>query len=216
MHRRLLPTTFVLALLFPSLAPAQAARGPRVARDVIARAADSLADAVIRTGNVAALSIAVVRGGDTILMKGYGMANLEHDVPATEQTVYRIGSVTKQFTSVAIMRLVEQGKLSLDDDVTKYVPNAPTHGRRILVRHLLNHTSGIPSYTDVGPAFGRRALFARSRLTAPATDQCQADDQTEQTGMRHATDLSQFLDESRDTGVGSGRARRPADAPRPI
>src|SRR6185503_16109830 len=63
MHRRLLPATFVVALLLPSLAPAQATRGPRVARDVIARAADSLADAVIRTGNVAALSIAVVRGG---------------------------------------------------------------------------------------------------------------------------------------------------------
>jgi D-alanyl-D-alanine carboxypeptidase len=157
MHRRLLPTTLVLALLLPSLASAQATRGSRVTRDVIARAADSLADAAIRTGNVAALSIAVVRGGDTIVMKGYGMANLENDVPATAETVYRIGSVTKQFTSVAIMRLVEQGKLSLDDEVTKYVPNAPTHGRRILVRHLLNHTSGIPSYTDVGPAFGRRA-----------------------------------------------------------
>src|SRR6187551_2873690 len=157
MYRRLLPTTFALALLLPSLAPAQATRGQRVARDLIARAADSLADAAIRTGNVAALSIAVVRGGDTIVMKGYGMANVEHDVPATAQTIYRIGSVTKQFTSVAIMRLVERGKISLDDEVTKYVPNAPTHGRRILVRHLLNHTSGIPSYTDVGAAFGRRA-----------------------------------------------------------
>src|SRR5215207_1085962 len=166
MHRRLLPTTFVLALLLPSLAPAQATRGSRVARDVIARAADSLADAAIRTGNVAALSIAVVRGGDTIVMKGYGMANLENDVPATAETVYRIGSVTKQFTSAAVLRLVEQGKLSLDDEVTKYVPNAPTHGRRILVRHLMNHTSGIPSYTDVGPAFGRRAPGSAARLVA--------------------------------------------------
>src|SRR5215208_1541711 len=157
MRRRLLPTTFVLALLPPSLAPAQATRGSRVARDVIARAADSLADAAIRTGNVAALSVAVVRGGDTIVMKGYGSADLENDIPATAQTVYRIGSVTKQFTSVAIMQLVQQGKLSLDDEITKFVPNAPTHGRRILIRHLLNHTSGIPSYTDVGPEFGRVA-----------------------------------------------------------
>lgn len=65
--------------------------------------------------------------------------------------------MTKQFTSVATMQLVQQGKLSLDDEITKYPPNAPTHGRHILVRHLLNHTSGIPSYTDVGPAFGRQA-----------------------------------------------------------
>jgi CubicO group peptidase (beta-lactamase class C family) len=101
------------------------------------------------------MSIAVVRGSDTIVMKGYGSADLENDVPATARTVYRTGSVTKQFTSVAIMQLVEEGRISLDDEVTKYIPNAPTHGRRILVRHLLNHTSGIPSYTDVGPAFGR-------------------------------------------------------------
>ena len=158
MRLRHLLATFALGTLLPSLAHAQTVRGTRVGRDAIARAADSLADAAVRSGNVAALSIAVVRGiDDTVVMKGYGSANLEHDVPATAQTVHRIGSVTKQFTAVAIMRLVEQGKLSLDDDVTKYVPNAPTHGRRILVRHLLNHTSGIPSYTDVGAAFGRRA-----------------------------------------------------------
>ena len=118
--------------------------------------ADSLAESVVRSGAVAGLSIAVLRGNDTLVMKGYGSADLENDVPATAQTVYRIGSVTKQFTSVAIMQLVQQGKLSLDDEITKYVPNAPTHGRRILVRHLMNHTSGIPSYTDVGAAFGRR------------------------------------------------------------
>ena len=95
-----------------------------------------------------------LRGRDTLVMKGYGLADIENEVAATAQTVYRIGSVTKQFTSVAIMQLIEQGKLSLDDDVTKFVPNAPTHGRKVLVRHLLNHTSGIPSYTDVGNSFG--------------------------------------------------------------
>ena len=157
MRSRFVLTSLALAVVLPTVGAAQSARGPRVASDVIARATDSIATAATRAGNVAALSIAVVRGADTIVMKGYGMANLENDIPATAQTVYRIGSVTKQFTSVAIMRLVERGKLSLDDEVTKYVPNAPTHGRRILVRHLMNHTSGIPSYTDVGPAFGRRS-----------------------------------------------------------
>ena len=157
MRSRFVLPSLALAVVLPTVGAAQSARGPRVASDVIARATDSIATAATRAGNVAALSIAVVRGADTIVMKGYGMANLENDIPATAQTVYRIGSVTKQFTSVAIMRLVERGKLSLDDEVTKYVPNAPTHGRRILVRHLMNHTSGIPSYTDVGPAFGRRS-----------------------------------------------------------
>ena len=116
---------------------------------------DSLATAALRNGPVAGLSIAVVKGRDTIVMKGFGLADVENDVPATAETVYRIGSITKQFTSAAMMQLVEQGKVSLDDDITKYFPNFPTHGQRILVRHLMNHTSGIPSYTDVGSIFGR-------------------------------------------------------------
>src|SRR4051794_23680278 len=110
---------------------------------------DSLATAAIRNGPVAGLAIAVVKGRDTIVMKGYGYADVENDVPATAQTVFRIGSITKQFTSSAVMQLVEQGKVSLDDDITKYFPGFDTHGQRILVRHLMNHTSGIPSYTDI-------------------------------------------------------------------
>ena len=153
---RLLAMVGAWTLAISSIAAGQSSRAGRaVPRDVVAKATDSIADAILRRGRVAAMSIAVARGHDTLVMKGYGMADLENDVPATAQTVYRIGSVTKQFTSVAIMQLVEQGKLSLDDELTKYVPNAPTHGRRILVRHLLNHTSGIPSYTDVGGGFGR-------------------------------------------------------------
>ena len=148
----------VASLLVTLLAPnaaGQAARTSVARRDVITHAADSIVDAILKRGRVAAVSVGVMRGRDTVLMKGYGLADIENDVPATASTVYRIGSVTKQFTSVAILQLVQQGKLSLDDDVTKYVPNAPTHGRHILIRHLLNHTSGIPSYTDVGNSFGR-------------------------------------------------------------
>jgi len=160
-----LSALFLFAFTLPSTAAAQSGRS---SRGSVAQAADSIADAIIKRGRVAALSIAVMRGRDTLVMKGYGMADIENEVPATPLTVYRIGSVTKQFTSVAIMQLVEQGKLSLDDDVTKYVPNAPTHGRHVLVRHLLNHTSGIPSYTDVGPEFGRvmRLDLAKDSLIA--------------------------------------------------
>jgi D-alanyl-D-alanine carboxypeptidase len=170
--RRTITLSALFTLALQSAAVAQSARGARASREVVAHAADSIADAIIKRGRVAALSMAVVRGQDTLVMKGYGMADVENDVPATAQTVYRIGSVTKQFTSVAVMQLVEQGKLSLDDDVTKYVPNAPTHGRRVLVRHLLNHTSGIPSYTDVGPGFGRvmRLDLSKDSLIATVKD----------------------------------------------
>jgi CubicO group peptidase (beta-lactamase class C family) len=74
---------------------------------------------------------------------------MENDVEATEHTVYRIGSVTKQFTSVAIMMLVEQGKLRLEDDMTKFFPDYPTHGLTVTVDRLLNHTSGIKGYTEM-------------------------------------------------------------------
>lgn len=162
----------LLALTIHSAAAAQSARSTQASREAVAHAADSIADAIIKRGRVAAMSIAVTRGRDTLVMTGYGLADVEKEVPATAQTVYRIGSVTKQFTSVAVMQLVEQGKLSLDDDVTKYVPNAPTHGRRVLVRHLLNHTSGVPSYTDVGPVFGRvmRLDLSKDSLIAIVKD----------------------------------------------
>ncbi len=128
-----------------------AAQAPSAAQ--LSQRLDSIAGAPVRSGSVAGLAVAVVRGRDTLLLKGYGFADIENQVPVTPQTVFRIGSVTKQFTSAAVMQLVEQGKVSLDDDITKYIPRYPTRGQQITVRHLMNHTSGIPSYTDVG-AFG--------------------------------------------------------------
>jgi CubicO group peptidase (beta-lactamase class C family) len=147
-----------LTLLLAAAVPASA---QQLSRDAIIQKIDSIAAAPTKSGNVAGIAIAVVKGRDTLLMKGYGYADLENQVPVTPQTVFRIGSVTKQFTSAAIMKLIEQGKLSLDDDITKYLPQVPTHGRKILVRHLLNHTSGIPSYTDV------REFGAKARMDLP-------------------------------------------------
>ena len=116
---------------------------------------DSVATAAVAEKRTAGVSVAVVKNGSTLLVKGYGLADLENDVPATAETVYRIGSVTKQFTSAAIMRLMEQGKLALGDTVQKFLPNFPTQGNRVTVRHLLNHTSGIKSYTSLGPKWAR-------------------------------------------------------------
>ena len=94
-------------------------------------------------------SVLVVKGGETILRKAYCMSNLELNVPLSSNMVFRIGSVTKQFTSAGIMRLVEQGKLKVSDPITKYLPEYPTHGHNITIENLLTHTSGIKNYTNM-------------------------------------------------------------------
>jgi D-alanyl-D-alanine carboxypeptidase len=149
-----------LGLAFALLRPA-AAQAPTA--DPLIAHIDRLAGEALAVPGSAGLSIAVARGDHVILSKGYGKADLELDVPATEQTLFRIASVTKQFTAAAILRLIEQGQLALDDDITKYV-DFPTQGRTVTIRHLLAHTSGLPSYTDV-PGFFERGL---ARDLAPA------------------------------------------------
>ena len=114
---------------------------------------DSIVNKRIEAG-IAGASVAVVKGQDTILIKGYGKADLEFDVATPQDAIYEIGSVTKQFTAVSIMLLAEQGKLSLDDDITKFFPGYNSQGNKIPVRRLLDHTSGIKGYTEI-PEFGR-------------------------------------------------------------
>lgn len=140
------------------LAPAAtSAQRPAAPPAVVVRAqVDSLARAFVATAGAPGISVQVVRGRDTLVSAGYGMADLENRVPAAPSTVYRIGSITKQFTASAVMRLVEQGKLSLDDSIGALLPNLPEKWRGVTIRQLLNHTSGIPSYTNIGPAWIRR------------------------------------------------------------
>ena len=94
-------------------------------------------------------SVIVVKDGKVIFRKGYGLANVELGVAVEPDMIFRIGSITKQFTAVAILMLEEQGKLSVKDEITKYFPDYPTQGKKITVEHLLNHTSGIKSYTSL-------------------------------------------------------------------
>ncbi len=91
----------------------------------------------------------VARNGQIIYKKAFGMANLELDVPMQPDHIFRIGSITKQFTAVAILQLMEQGKLDLQDEITRFIPDYPTQGNKITIEHLLTHTSGIQSYTDM-------------------------------------------------------------------
>ncbi|CAM1367631.1 CubicO group peptidase, beta-lactamase class C family [Tenacibaculum sediminilitoris] len=91
----------------------------------------------------------VAKQGKVIYRKAYGKANLELDVNMKPENVFEIGSITKQFTAVSILMLLEEGKLSLEDDITKFIPNYPTKGKQITIHHLLTHTSGIKSYTSM-------------------------------------------------------------------
>lgn len=114
---------------------------------VLVQRVDALARAALSDHHLPGLSIAIARGGRVVMAKGYGVADLAHHRSATADTVYRIGSMTKQFTAAAIMQLVQQGKVHLEDPITAYLPGYPTHGQRITIENLLTHTSGIADYT---------------------------------------------------------------------
>ncbi len=110
---------------------------------------DRWAKEFLDDGIVAGLSVGIAANGETLLNKGYGLADIEQDVPATDDTVYRIGSITKQFTAAAMMRLVESGQIDLHAPIGPYV-DFPTGDHTVTVEQLLWHTSGIPSYTGLG------------------------------------------------------------------
>lgn len=109
---------------------------------------DAYLKAEYKTGEPG-VSFLIAKDGEPIYQKAFGMANLELNVPMTPKNVFEIGSITKQFTAVAILMLEEQGKLKVEDTITKYIPDYPTTGKKITVHQLLNHTSGIKSYTDM-------------------------------------------------------------------
>ena len=91
-------------------------------------------------------AVGITRAGQVALAKGYGMADLEHDTPITNDTRFYIASISKQFTAMAIVLLARDGKLSLDDSIRKWVPEVPRFGAGITLRHLLYHTSGLRDY----------------------------------------------------------------------
>jgi len=140
-----LPRRFVLVVLALALAAVGSAQP--TAPPAAARAAERL-DSTWRSHGAPAFSEAVALEGRIVFSAGRGLADLESQVPADGITVYDIGSVSKVHTAVAVMQLVEQGKVSLEDPVQKYVPSFPNKGPAITVRHLMTHTSGIRHYRD--------------------------------------------------------------------
>ena len=146
-------------LLRPLLAAAvlagsvTAAAAQTTDRAALVRQLDSIAGSGILENRAVGLVAAVVRGSDTLLLKGYGKADVEWNVPMPADAVFEIGSVTKQFTAVAILQLRDEGKLSLDDDITKWLPDFDPRGNKLTLRRLLDHTSGMVGLTEM-PEFG--------------------------------------------------------------
>ena len=142
------PTAAMVVLLaLPHLAAAAPPPGdPRP--DSLSARVDSLFAPLDRSDSPGC-SLATVRGGRLLYAHGYGMANLELGIPNLPRTVFDIGSVSKQFTAMSVVLLAADGRLSLDDDVRRWVPELPDYGARITLRHLLHHTSGLRDYPDL-------------------------------------------------------------------
>jgi len=135
-----------LSLFLGPFGPAQTG-GPVSDKD-LASQIDKLLTGVYKPDGPGA-AVLVKKQGKVILRKGYGLANLELDVLVEPDMIFRLGSITKQFTAVAVLMLAEEGKLGLQDEITKFLPDYPTQGKKITVEHLLTHTSGVKSYTDL-------------------------------------------------------------------
>ncbi len=135
--RDLLATSMSIVLLFMA---------PCVAQQSISTKIDPYIKVEMRRQQIPGLSLAVVRNGQFAFVKSYGFSNVEHKIPVTPETVFQSGSIAKQFTAAAVMILVEEGKLSLDDKISKYFTDAPESWKAVTVRHLLTHTSGMGEY----------------------------------------------------------------------
>ena len=116
-----------------------------LAQDKKSAAVDEVFADVAKPGSPGC-ALAVARGGKIIYEKGYGLANIEQNVSITPQSVFDIGSTSKQFTAASVLLLEKQGKLSLNDHIRKYLPEIPDYGHKITILHLLNHTSGLRDY----------------------------------------------------------------------
>src|SRR6185295_18043492 len=132
---------FLIALL---MAPC----GSLAGQQTVLNAVDQYVAAEMNRQHIPGISIAVMRSDSVLLRRGYGLANVELGVPASDSTVYQSGSLGKQFTAAAVVMLAEQGRLSLDDRISKWLPEGGAAWKDITVRHLLTHTSGMAEYTD--------------------------------------------------------------------
>lgn len=118
-------------------------------------------------------AVGVIKDNKLIFAKGYGLANLEHEIPNNSKSIFRIASTSKQFTAASVILLAEQGKLSLEDKLTKFFPEFPPYGDNITIAHLLNHTSGIRDYLTLSylAGFGESEVYTDSQVMHWLTSQ---------------------------------------------
>ena len=143
-----MPILFSLALLLASAA--NAVQATNSATDLHTANLDAIVRRVIAQERVVGASVLVARGDRILLHKGYGFADLALEAPTKDETVYHVVGPMLPFTGIAVMQQVERGKLSLDDDISKFIPEFPLQGHHVTVRQLLNHTSGIVDYHYLG------------------------------------------------------------------
>ena len=146
---------FSLSLVLSAISLAVSAQSPAFDAASHEREVDAFMQQQMTARQIPGAAVAVVRGGRVILVKGYGVADVEHRVPVTEHTVFELASVTKPFTAMAIMMLVQDGKLSLDARIADVVADLPAAWRAVTIRQLLTHTSGIAEFAR--PAFNMNA-----------------------------------------------------------
>jgi CubicO group peptidase (beta-lactamase class C family) len=118
------------------------------AQDSVVVKIDDFIKSEMQKQKIPGVSLAVVKKGEIVLAKGYGFSNVEHRVPVKPETIFQSGSVGKQFTATAVMMLVEDGKISLDEKIGKYLGEVPENWRNITIRQMLSHTSGMTDYPD--------------------------------------------------------------------
>jgi D-alanyl-D-alanine carboxypeptidase len=140
----------VILLLCSAAADALQAAKSATAADLDAAQLDSIVQKMVAQEHVVGASVLVARGDRILLHKGYGFADLALEAPAKDETVYHVVGPMLPFTGIAVMQQVERGKLSLDDDISKFIPEFPLQGHHVTIRQLLNHTSGIVDYHYLG------------------------------------------------------------------
>ena len=181
----------VLVLLGAPQAGAQpaAAAQSQQPQQALAAAIDASIGAYYKADEPGA-TVIVVKDGKTVLRTAYGMADTIKGVKMTPDMALRLGSITKQYTSAAILMLAEEGKLALDDDITRHLPGYPTQGKKITIEHLLTHTSGIVSYTSKP---GYAVNMAQDLSVAQMIDSIKNDPLEFEPGSRYRYNNSGYL-----------------------
>jgi len=171
-NRRIVVAVVTVVMLLTAMAPSPAS-GPAPARpdaNELARMDERIREAM-EAERIPGVVVGVASGGRLLQISTYGLSNVELGVPVSDSSVFEIGSISKQFVAAAILLLVEDGRVHLDDPIHEYVPELPGEWRGATIRHLLTHTSGIPDYETIQGYAAYRFRFAAGEIVRVAHSQ---------------------------------------------